>query len=256
MQDYLDAGWAPVLAANKLGDFAALWALDAPWFETPNRRRNGWSGVSQLELAAPDGTSRTVFLKRQEDHNTFSWRHPLRGEPTFARELRHIRHYRRCGIPTLTPIYFAARQIEGHARAILATEALTGFAALDAWLAATPRSRPARLACIDPIARLLHTMHRHGIQHNCFLPKHVFVRVDDQGSVEARVIDLEKSRWRPLALFCALRDLDTFNRYCHGWRRTERLRFLLAYLGAAQLTPYAKWLWRRLAARSAKKFRA
>jgi hypothetical protein len=255
MQDYIDPTWQAILTHNRLADFDTLWKLEAGWFEEPNQRRNGWSGVSRIELALPDGGTAAIFLKRQENHNTFSWRHPLRGVPTFLREFRRIMHYRACGIATLDPVYFAARVCAGKSRAILATRELTGFVPLDGWLAAAPRSRPLRRACLSAVARLLRDMHRHGIQHNCFFPKHVFVRAAADGSVAAHVIDLEKSRWRPLSLLCALRDMDTLNRYTTGWSRTDRLRFLLAYLGSPRMTARAKWLWRRLAARQDKKRR-
>ena len=253
MQDYLDATWQTALQQNGLDSFDRLWECTVQWFEEPNRRRNGWSGVSRCELVWPDGEKRACFLKRQENHNTFSWLHPLRGIPTFVREFRHIRHYRDCGVPTLHPVYFATRNLDGHARAILITEELTGFVALDAWLAGTHRPLAQRRACLRSVADLSRGMHRHGIQHNCFFPKHVFVHASGKDSIESRVIDLEKSRWRPWWVTCALRDLDSLNRHSAGWSRTDRLRFLLFYLRRERLDGFGRWLWRRLAARWVKK---
>lgn len=257
MQDYLDEAWRATLARHGLADFEGLWHLEAPWFEEPNRRRNGWSGVARLDFGQPGAAAVVVFLKRQENHNTFSWRHPLRGIPTLLREFRHIMHYRACQVPTLEPVFFAARTVAGKSRAILVTQGLTGFLPLDHWLAEdAPRPLGQRRTCLVAVARLLSSMHRHGIQHNCFFPKHVFVRAAANNTMEARVIDLEKSRWRPLALPCALRDLDTLNRHSPGWSRTDRMRFLLTYLGSKRMTPYGKWLWRRLVARAARKHKA
>lgn len=255
MQDFLDEEWRQVFAANGITGFDSLWNLEAGWFEEPNRRRNGWSGVSRLPLVLPDGQTTAVFLKRQENHNTFSWRHPFRGEPTFAREFRHLLRYRACLVPTLEPIFFATRILAGASRAILVTRELAGFVPLNLW-SEMPHPRAIRVACVQAVAALLQGMHRHGIQHNCLYPKHVFVRDMPDGRVEARVIDLEKSRWRPFATLCALRDLDTLNRYAEGWRQTERLRFLESYLGTPRLTAHAKWLWRALAARKARKARS
>ncbi|HMM55423.1 MAG TPA: lipopolysaccharide kinase InaA family protein [Candidatus Desulfobacillus sp.] len=249
MRDFVAPSWQAILEHNGLRDFEALWTLEAGWFEAPNRRRGGWSGVSRCELSLPGGGTRAVFLKRQENHNARSWTHPLRGAPTFLREFRRLRQYRARGIPTLEPVYFAMRREAGQARAILATEELAGFIPLDErarrWrLEGAPRS--VRLACIREVAALLAQMHGHHIQHNCFFPNHVFTRLLEGGGVEARVIDLEKSRWRPLKVFCTLRDLDTLNRYSPIWSRSDRLRFLKAYLGAARLGPYGRWLWRRI----------
>lgn len=261
MQDYLDPAWQPILAHNGLADFDALWNVDAGWFEPPNERRGGWSGVSRLELTRPDGTACAVFLKRQENHNTFSWRHPFQGIPTFLREFRLIQRYLAAGVPSLKPVCFAIRS----QRALLVTEELTGFAGLDRHLDAWPTLDAAtRRQIIDTVASLTQRLHAAGIQHNCYYPKHVFVKVGAggrtlagaavcMGMVEARIIDLEKSRWNPLARQRSLRDLDTLNRYAPACRRSERLRFLKTYLGIARLTPQAKSLWCALAARGAKK---
>ncbi len=259
MTDFIDARWRPILAHNGLSDFDALWQLKADWFEEPNQRRGGWSGVSRCELALPGGGTRVIFLKRQENHKARLWTHPLRGAPTFLREFRHIQHYRACGVPTLAPVYFAMRKVGRDERAILVTEELTSFVSMEnrvrRWLKAGAPARPVRLRMLEAIATLLRDMHAHGIQHNCFFPKHVFVRVSAEGGIEARVIDLEKSRWRPSKTVCAIRDLYTLNYHSQMWSRSDRLWFFKSYLQVERLTPFAKWLWRTVAARTARKER-
>jgi hypothetical protein len=106
------------------------------------------------------------------------------------------------------------------------------------------------------VASLLLEMHAHGIQHNCFFPKHIFTRINQDGSVDVRVIDLEKSRWRPLHVFCTIRDLYTLNHHSLCWSRSDRLWFLQQYLGIDRLDRYAKWLWRHIEQRSIRKDRA
>ncbi|MBZ0142102.1 MAG: lipopolysaccharide kinase InaA family protein [Rhodocyclaceae bacterium] len=259
MHDFINERWRPILAHNGLADFEALWKLEAQWFEPPNQRRGGWSGVARCELSLPGGGTRAIFLKRQENHGTFSFRHPVGGVPTFLREFRRIQHYRACGIPTLEPVYFAMRRTSRGHRAILATEELTGFVSMEdrvqRWLREGAPARPIRLRYLRAVAALLREMHAHGIQHNCFFPKHVFVRMNADGGVEARVIDLEKSRWRPHGALCARRDLYSLNYHSQCWSRSDRLRFYKAYLQIERLTPFAKWLWRHIAARSARKNR-
>jgi len=260
MNDFIDEHWRPILAHNGLLSFDALWTLDAEWYEEPNQRRGGWSGVSRCELALPGGGTTAIFLKRQENHGTFSWRHPQQGIPTFLREFRKILHYLAKGIPTLDPVYFAMRQASTGHRAILATAELSGFLSMDTrvqqWLNNGVPPRKERLAHLQAVANLLRTMHMHGIQHNCFFPKHVFTRLRPDGSIEARVIDLEKSRWRPFFLICALRDMATLNRHAPGWSRTDRLWFFKHYLGIVRLTPFSKWLWRRIEKRVRRKSHA
>ena len=259
MKDFINERWRPILAHNGLADFNALWNLKVEWFEDPNHRRGGWSGVARCELDLPEGGTRVVFLKRQENHGTFSWRHPLRGMPTFLREFRKIMHYRLQGIPTLEPVYFAMRQAAKGHRAILATEELGGFVSMEdlarRWLAAGAPPKSVRRRYLQAVAGLLGSMHAHGIQHNCFFPKHVFARMNPDGSVDARVIDLEKSRWRPVKALSARRDLYSLLRQSLHWSRTDRLWFFKAYLGIERLTPYAKWLWRHVESRSLKKGR-
>lgn len=259
MKDFVNERWRPILAHNGLSDFDALWQLKADWFEEPNHRRGGWSGVARCELALPEGGRCAIFLKRQENHKARLWTHPVRGAPTFLREFRHIQHYRACGVPTLEPVYFAMHKVGKDERAILITEELSGFVSMEdrvqRWLKEGAPARPVRLRMLEAIAALLRDMHAHGIQHNCFFPKHVFVRVNADGGIEARVIDLEKSRWRPSKVVCAIRDLYTLNYHSQMWSRSDRLWFFKSYLQVDRLTPFAKWLWRTVAARSGRKKR-
>ena len=260
MPDYVAPDWSALLQKNDLSSFNALWDLKAEWFEPPNQRRGGWSGVARVDLASDNDEPKVIFLKRQENHKTFSWRHPIRGIPTFLREFHHIMHYRACSVPTLEPVYFAARRSGAGHRAILATVGLTGFEPLEEilrrWQSGSSPPLARRRNLMKAVAQLARTMHDHHIQHNCFYPKHVFVRFAPDDAVEARVIDLEKSRWRPLQRHCTLRDLDTLNRHAAGLGRTDRLRFLMAYLQTDQLTPELRRLWHELATRAGRKRRA
>jgi hypothetical protein len=259
MTDFVNERWRPILAHNGLSDFDALWKLETEWFEAPNQRRGGWSGVARCELALPEGGKRAIFLKRQQNHGTFSWKHPISGMPTFLREFRRIMHYRACGIPTLEPVYFAMRRVGKDQRAILATEELAGFVSMEdrvqRWLKEGAPARPIRRRYLKAVAALLRDMHEHGIQHNCFFPKHVFSRMNPDGSVDVRIIDLEKSRWRPSKTVCAKRDLYSLARPSLCWSRSDRLWFFMSYLQIDRLTPYAKWLWRHIESRSIRKNR-
>jgi hypothetical protein len=259
MKDFINERWCSVLSHNNLQDFDALWQLEAKWFEEPNRRRGGWSGVARCELALPDGGTSAIFLKRQENHNALTLTRPVRGLPTFYREFRQIMRYRDAGIPTLEPVYFSMHREGKDHRAILITEELAGFIAMEDlvkdWLKHGAPPRKTRLRYLDAIATLMRNMHDQGIQHNCFFPKHLFTRVSADGNVEVRIIDLEKSRWRPSRTISALRDLYTLNHDSLCWSRSDRLWFFKVYLQIDHLTPYAKWLWRRIEKRSIRKKR-
>jgi hypothetical protein len=260
MKDFIDERWRVILAFNGLEGFDALWTLDAAWVEAPNhggRRRGGWSGVARCELCLPDGGRAAIFLKRQENYNARSLLHPLYGAPTLLREFQRIMAYRERAIPTLEPVYFGMRGHGQAQRAILATAELTGFVPLDVYERNWPREglppRRERLGVLRAVADLLREMSVHRIWHGCFYPKHVFIRMGADGSAEARVIDLEKSRWRPFFM-CALRDLYSLNRYVSpAWSRADRVRFFKRYLDIPRMNACAKCLWRGVAARSARK---
>jgi hypothetical protein len=252
MKDYVAKDWLPVLGANGLDGFDAIWALDIGWFEAPNERRGGWSGVSRCELQLPGDGSAGVFVKRQQDHVYRSLRHPLRGMLTFAREFANLLRYRSHGIPTLEPLYFAIRNQDGHHRAILVTRELSGYDSLDRcverWQAQGAFPRSQRQALITEVAAAAAQLHRHHLQHNCFYPKHIFIGQLD-GAVDVRIIDLEKTKWRLSRTRASLRDLDTLNRHAAGWSRTDRLRFLLAYYQVDRVDARVRKTWQRLAAR-------
>ena len=55
MQDYSANDWPSTAAANGLDSFESIWALDIGWFEEPNVRRGGWSGVSRYDVTSDDG---------------------------------------------------------------------------------------------------------------------------------------------------------------------------------------------------------
>lgn len=253
VKDYTADGWAEVLKVNGLRSFEDIWALDADWFEAPNQRRGGWSGVSRLELNNPGGGLLPVFLKRQQNHTYRSLLHPLRGEQTFVREMRNIHRYLRQGVPALEPLYFAQRTVGGDRQAIVITRELSGFVSLEELAAkGLPRGR-ARRHLLHAVAEVLRKLHLHRLQHNCLYPKHLYVRPGGDGDFDVRLIDLEKTKWRPFRRLAMLRDLDTLNRRSRGWSRTDRLRFLLYYLDEQAVTSGVRRVWSQLARLASRK---
>ncbi|MGB5717250.1 MAG: lipopolysaccharide kinase InaA family protein, partial [Gammaproteobacteria bacterium] len=131
MQDYSANDWPAMAAANGLDSFESIWALDIGWFEEPNQRRGGWSGVSRMEVEYPDGHREGIFIKRQQNHNTFSWWSPFKGISTFRREFQNLMMLHDVGVPTLEVLYFAERGVADDRRAILVSRELTGYASLE-----------------------------------------------------------------------------------------------------------------------------
>lgn len=258
VKDFVSHGWRQLLDANGLNSFVSVWGLDIGWFEEPNRRRGGWSGVSRCELDLPEGGTVGIFVKRQEDHVCRTPLHPLRGVLTFEREFHNLQRYRSFNIPTLEPVYFASRKVNGHRRAILITQELAGYESLDRRagnLQSLGRTqRLVRRELIGQVARAASVLHHHHLQHNCFYPKHLLVG-DVDGAVDIRIIDLEKTKWRLRKERAMLRDLDTLNRHSPDWSRSERLRFLLDYFQVSRVDTHVRATWNRLAARMRSKQR-
>jgi hypothetical protein len=200
VNDFIAAADRPWLAKAGLDSFDALWRLPFADVAPPNTGRGGWSRVSRLKL-----DDRNYYLKRQCNHLTRSFSHPL-GEPTFAREFRNIQRCQQLGVPTLSAAFFAQRrkqEKESHGLcAILLTRALDGWRGMDVFLARW-REIPGdtRQNLLAACGRLARALHRAGQTHGCFYPHHVFVRETAKG-FEACLIDLEKTRpLHPLASF-------------------------------------------------------
>jgi len=247
---YIAEKWREILAFNDLDSYEKVWALQAEWFEEPNHRRGGWSGVSRIELKLPEGGTVGAFLKRQENHVTRTLRSPIKGVLTFSREFDILRAFNKYKVPSLDLILFDQWEDNGSRRACIMTEELASYTPLSSeeyrvggdFLVTKDQKK--RL--FTKIAALMHVMHEHGFQHNCFYPKHIFAKQLSKGDVDLRVIDLEKVK----KLFCkkrvAFRDLDTLLRRSNGWNEEDKLAFFKIYQGEDELKESSKKLWKRL----------
>ena len=255
MRDYVAEPWRATFEQNGLRTFDDFWRREIAWFEQPNFRRGGWSGVGRWELDNSQGRRVALFVKRQEDHVTRTWRHPFRGMATLRREFRNLCRFQHLQLPGPRLIYFAERRVEGHLRAMLVTEELAGFRSLEAWTEEWARqgwpAMAARQQWITAIADVVRRMHLHHFQHNCLYAKHVFVKPVNSAQVDVRVIDLEKAKRRWCRRRAVYRDLDTLHRHTPAWRLTDRVRFLKAYLKEepSSLRP----VWQALVRLSARK---
>ena len=233
-----------ILQENGLVDFEHLWKLDAGWFEAPNQRRGGWSGVSRYQLK--DGTR--IFIKRQQNHSFRSWRHFFRAIPTFTRELSRILGFAAAHIPALDLVYFGQRAQGDDIQSILVTWELAGFRSLDdeAFVPLRNLDKASRQSLINEMATVVRQMHAHRYQHNCLYPKHIFARFKGDGAAEVRLIDLEKVKWRPARRYAMLRDLGTLYRHVEGWTAADQLRFFLAYRQERHLSNASKRILRKI----------
>jgi hypothetical protein len=203
-----------------------------------------------------DGKEKRLILKRQQNHTSRTVCHPVRGVPTFWKELYNILRFKQLGIAVVEPVYFCRRRTASGTQAILVTEYLEGYTPLDEWVGKWHRgggaNRLERDRLIKAVAVVVSKIHAEGMQHNCLYPNHLFVRQVDS-DIQVRLIDLEKARWRPLGMARRVRDLESLHRHTAIVSRSDRLRFLLAYGGVARLDNKSKELHRRIVARHRKK---
>lgn len=241
--EYINENWQQTLQRNRAANFDALWQLQQDnWFEAPNQRRGGWSGVCKTTLTMPDGSETGIFIKRQENHFYRSWRHGFQLRPTFEREYRNILAFHRQGVPTVELIYFGCRKVDGKWRAILVTRELQGYRPLAdaAGLMSSALPLTERKALFENLAASLRKIHGAGFQHNCLYPKHIFVR-KEAGTASANCfIDLEKARKTMRPQQAAIKDLGIMHRHTENCSKTDRLRFFLAYRQETKLSAASK----------------
>jgi len=245
IKEYVNKDWRAILKHNQTETFEQLWRLNQEgWFEPPNERRGGWSGVVRTSLSTPEGGEEGVFIKFQENHVYRSWLNLFRPVATLEREFRNIQLCRKLAIPTIEPIYFCERKVDGKLRAILVARELTGYQSADTecYNPISQINLPKRKQLIARIAHAINYMHQNHIQHNCLYPKHIFLRELGETSYDVRFIDLESARWRFSQRSIAKRDIGTLYRHTTGWGRSDRLRLFLAYRGEDRLSDTSKQL--------------
>lgn len=238
-----------LLSHNGLNTFDSLWDLNLDWFEAPNHRRNGWSGVSRHLLKRPDGGCCAVFVKRQQNHNFKSLFHPIDGLPTTYREYRNICRLKANQIPCPDLVLYGHRRRCGQWQAILITRALDGYQPLEDCLDALAEDDVrCRAALLASVAATVSRMHAHSLRHSSLYAKHIFVKPDTRRSIggatprfDSAVIDLEKMRLGFPLFRVAAHDLDQL---CRHWRRSEGdwESFMGSYLSHMRSRFTARWL--------------
>jgi tRNA A-37 threonylcarbamoyl transferase component Bud32 len=246
---FLNVDWQQILSENNLNNFDSIWNLKTEWFEEPNIRRGGWSGVVKIDLDTPQGKV-GVFIKRQENHITKTPLHPIEGIPTFEREFKNILQLRKDNIPTLEPVYFSKRNHKGDLQAILITKELAEYIPLDSNRFLTTgdliKDTSHKNRLIKRVAETIGLMHHHHFQHNCLYLKHIFIKPDGD-SWDVKIIDLEKLKKTIFKRSSVFRDLYTLSRHSIGWSTKDYVAFFQAYFQEEKLSDKSKSLWRAIA---------
>ncbi len=186
-----------LLEQNNLASFDKIWDLETDWFEAPNYRRNGWSGVIKYPLLDGLGKTTWVFIKRQENHNHKTILHPFKGIPTFRREYHNIRQLNKKNISTLSALYYHERIANAKDQSVLITLSLEGYQSFSDFCADKDNdSIPQRSDIMALAGALIRKLHDAHYRHNCLYAKHLFVK-KEANNIDVRLIDLEKLKWLP-----------------------------------------------------------
>jgi hypothetical protein len=169
-KEFIAPKWRQIFADQGLG-FDYLWDLPLEPVGEPNtgRGRDGWSTASIWSLKMVDGKERRLILKRQQNHTSRTICHPVRGIPTFWKELSNILRFKQLGMAVVDPVYFCWRRNASGIQAILVTEYLEGHTPLDElvgkWLKGWWPDRVERNRLIKAVAAVVSKMHSEGMQH-------------------------------------------------------------------------------------------
>ncbi len=109
----------------QLNDFDHIWHYMIEWFETPNHRRGGWSGVGKLDLGTQSEVLEknkdflSIFVKKQKNHGRRTLLHPFSGEPTFRREFKRLKYLEQKKLGAPKVVFYGEKSTENSNRASL-----------------------------------------------------------------------------------------------------------------------------------------
>ena len=228
-----------------------------------------WRSRTRIRLTDSPGLADTLYLKRY-DHPPLGvqlrrFLSPARFRSTAGWEWRQIQKLHRLGVPTVFPVAFGEKR-RGlfERRSFLLTEGVPGES-LERWvpehcppvtspLRDRPDHRHRRHSILRELAHLTATLHGAGLVHRDLYLSHVFVSFSASGHAHLRLIDLARV-FQPVRVRLRrwiVKDLAALNVSSPPGRvsRSDRVRFLRAYLDLARLDESAKTLARRVAART------
>jgi RIO-like serine/threonine protein kinase len=247
-QQWVSPELKPILESAGLLDIESVSQREFDWFEAPNRRRGGWSGVSRIVLNpdAPETEKKAVFLKIQQNHFYIAPNTYFLKRLTFEREFEAMQALRPHSEAIPNVVMFAKWQENGNQGSILVTEALDGWIPLRPWLLGEldqPVPDKATLhRAFDAIAMTARKINQAGWVHMCFSAKHIFVKEQSDGIFAVRVVDLEKTRRRIGLARRIIKDCSHFMRHTLAITDENKTHFLKSYFQTEHFTPAQKAL--------------
>ena len=252
---FISNHYQALFSQHQLADFDAIWRSEIVWFEPPNKRRGGFSGVGSIMLKehAPQANNHGVqrfFVKKQQNHGRKSWKHPIAGEPTFRREFNNLIFLQQHNIGAPKVVYYA-ENISAK-QAILITENLTDFVPMDT-IDLAHLNQTQQYNLVQKAALEVKRLHHAGLVHRALYPKHIFVKnaqSTENSAPEIAFIDLEKARFSPLAWYRAYFDLAAFTRHATSWNNENKDLFINTYFAKQRLNFFDKLLCMCIARRA------
>ena len=219
---------------NGYSKFDSLWNYQGEWVEPINQRRGGWSGVCRL--AIPNTLEPPFYLKRQENHNTKTFKHPFHGIPTYRREVINIHRFNKHNIPTNELVYYGERKLGGNHQAILITRALEEYEGLEDWI--TKANDNQLNDMLVKLAEIVRRIHDHGFMHMYLNTSSILVRKTKKSLLESckldiRIIDLESVRIQPISKQRRFKDLRYMLEKISGLTHQNFEDFLTYYFNSS-----------------------
>jgi lipopolysaccharide core heptose(I) kinase len=228
--------FAPLLRQNGLTTFDALMSFSGGQVAKNVLRERT---TTRIDLPDESGEPRSFFLKRHERPPLLEivkpWlrlQRPLHGA---RNEWDAILRFHQTGLATMVPAALG----ESQGRSFLLTTAIEGCRKLTEWMAEHQGAlRNGQLQTLRQIiagvADVARTMHQAGLHHQDFYLTHLMVPLGAKETtpVPIHVLDLGRVRWqRPLSARWIVKDLGQLNYSASRISASDRLRFLMAYLG-------------------------
>jgi len=263
--------WTERLGAAGLTDAARLLAAPPDAGDLAGRweplTKPGLGGRERWRWTLPGTPAAVLYLKRYL-HTPWRaqcdrlWRQ-ARGHSRAWWEWWQGEDLTRRSVPAARAVAVAEELWAGwECRSAVLFPAVAGDGLDRAWAAAVAAGAPltrgrARHAVVRSLARFVSAFHQTGTCHRDLYLCHVFAVLDPTAANPPRftLIDLARThrpRWRRMRwLLKDLAQLDSSTQSLDV-TRTDRLRFLSAYLGLPRESPRTRWYARRVAARSAR----
>lgn len=249
---HIQPGYEALLGANGLASFDALFAATASEAVDGHRSRS----VARLTLRAPDGGTVGIYLKRHwGPAAAVAWADILRlrwPHQRARREWNWTLRLARAGVAVAEPVAFGRSAGPDGPRALIAVREVVG-PSLAAWLSGEAGRAPRACGTVAvALGRAVRRLHDAGFCFRDLYAKHVFLA--GLGGPDPRVVLIDAQRaWR----YTPWRSVDDLaalyaTTLAPAVRRTDRLRFLRAYLGQARLDAGARRLVGRIGRRAAK----